>query len=297
VLQMLQQDLSQTKGELDVRVQQLQKVVKALNNLKERDSATTAALETQTSLVAELQDQLSHAHVECKRWKQSVDMLQQEHSTLTSTVASLTDQLEDLKEESSARNEVVSMATRSADSVRVLNAALDAAKTEIGDLKDQLASARLESRRDCISLQRIADDRQSLIQALQADLNAATTALSSAAQPAAKRWSEQEIPRGDLLDMSAQSGRSLARRRGVAVGSTGGKPIFAVKMDTAASESENADASRARLMNESLSRRIVVLEERIRHLEAEQVCVALNLALPGCNVDSAAVAGLVIGHQ
>jgi membrane protein involved in colicin uptake len=249
-------------------------------------------------MASQLQAALSAATDDAARWRVSVDVVQAQHSALTARVEELKEQNALLQAEREADRQVVEAAARGAEAVASMSAALAAAKHENEQLTTALANARADARRETLALQRLADERQAIISGLHADLSAATAAISamssSCGDPAGGGGGGGGGGSGGGASDGGHGGdgglgiggpRSLARRRALAVGSTGGKPIRSLVHTGGASVAggigtgpgdeggagARADAMSLRLQCESLSRRLQAREERIKQLEADQV--------------------------
>lgn len=271
---------------------QLQTVLKTLAALRTREADVSAQLEAQSGALAQLQRQYSVAAADAARWKTGVDVLQARCDSLTSEVESLRDRVEDMEGEAAANDGVVAAAMRSAEHIQALTRALQVAKEDNDALSSQLEHARVDARREMLALQRQADERQQVIAGLQADLSAATAAITAAAGAASVGAAGSGgkgrpsmgggaivggLVSGGASGPSAAAGDAAAgrRRTPLGVGSTGGKAILAHAPD-GRSGGHDAGASSGptldvlRLQLESLHRTLAQRDARIHALESEQ---------------------------
>lgn len=251
--QIAEQDLEETRKELAKRLGQLKKVVAALNAVRQKEASLAAALDAQTELAGQLQARCSALVEEAARALESKELFEQQYQKALEEVEKLSDRIDELEKDAEAKKAVVDAAINAAERIEMMTKALKAAGEERGQLLDALSNAKADARRETLALQRLADDRQAIIRGLQADLAAATSALSAAsgANRAAAtattfagafgpNASGHESSRGaaaaaaaattaDSLMLGGGGGGGGSSARGVrpsgGVGSTGGKPI------------------------------------------------------------------------
>jgi hypothetical protein len=274
-----ERDAAQT--ELQRRLGQLQRVVAALTELRTAEAQGREALAEERRAAGDLRAALAEERAESARSKRALAILERQHTALADEVERLREHADGLEAQSEANAALVEASTRSAEQIEALAGALEACRAENDGLAQALGDARAEARRESLALQRLADDRQAAIVALQADLSAATAAVASMSRSSGAGAVAAGVPSAaagsEADDAGAALGaRSLARRRGMAVGSTGGRPILAsAPASTGAADATGAeggaasDAVALRLQLESLGRRSQQQSERCRSLEAE----------------------------
>jgi hypothetical protein len=292
-LQIAEEDAARLRRQLDKRQEQLSKMVKAFQSLKDKEASLSTALETANLTTTQLQRDCSESQIEAARCRESTAILRKRHEELTAELETFKLTAAHLAEKHAADQELVTVARTSAEQIAALNRALTLASEENQRLNDVVANAKAEFRRETVGLQRLADERQQMIVMLQADLSAASSALSLSAGsgPLQDAPSSHDADDGGSgMAGAGVGGRSAARRRGLQVGTTGGKPIVALKGLKRQGLSDNPDetsltvdasahgdgrvlktsAAKLQLEVESLMRRLQMKDDQIQSLQLEQ---------------------------
>lgn len=163
-------------SELNKRLRQLHKVVEALERVREREAAATAAMEAHSTALAQAQAGLVEATAEADRWRSAVEILQKQHAESVDEVERYRERVETMERQRSEEGEALINAMKSAEAVRALTKAMEITNAENEMLKAQLADIRAESKKELLGLQRRCDEKAGVIADLQAELRSATSA-------------------------------------------------------------------------------------------------------------------------
>lgn len=171
-------EVQQLRAELEKRLSQVHKLVEALTRVKDREAATNAALEAAKGSLQTVQRSVLSASAESERWKAAVAVLEAQHEQDVQQIEELAARVQAMEEKEVDDARALSSAVESAAAVRALSVALEASREEVSRLSEALAEARAEGRKETLLLHRKVEEQAALISALQADLSAATAAVT-----------------------------------------------------------------------------------------------------------------------
>lgn len=160
-------EVDSLRAQVDKRTEQLRKAADALRKLRDLEIASRTELEALRPVASEVE-----------RWKSTAEVLQEQQSMLSNRVAELQDQLSLLQLAKKKDAAAVSEATTNNSQFTSLSRTVGSLQRERDALASTLETVRTDARREGLALQRLADERQRVIAGLQADLSAATSALS-----------------------------------------------------------------------------------------------------------------------